>query len=97
MDGAPTKKKRTWLRRTVLGALVLLVLFALCCVAIQTPPAKRFMAARVNGALATAWDAVAALNVLRFAAFVGRFYVRGPLVIDADAAEELAPTARGEA
>jgi len=33
-----------------------------------------------DGALATAWDAVAVLNALRFATFVGRFYVRGPLV-----------------
>ena len=29
---------------------------------------------------ATAWDAVAVLNALRFATFVGRFYLKGPLV-----------------
>ena len=47
-----------------------------------------------DGALATAWDAVAALNALRFAAFVGRFYLRGPLVVDADKAEQ--PPARAD-
>ena len=31
-----------------------------------------------DGALATAWDAVAVLNALRFLTFAGRFYLKGP-------------------
>ncbi len=33
-----------------------------------------------DGALATAWDAVAVLNALRFLTFAGRFYLKGPLL-----------------
>ena len=29
---------------------------------------------------ATAWDAVAVLNALRFLTFAGRFYLKGPLL-----------------
>ena len=46
-----------------------------------------------DGALATAWDAVAVLNALRFLTFAGRFYLRGPLLAsdepDAEAPEEV--------
>ena len=47
-----------------------------------------------DGALATAWDAVAELNALRLLTFAGRFYISGPLLEsdeahgDAEAPEE---------
>ena len=37
---------------------------------------------------ATAWDAVAVLNALRFLTFAGRFYLRGPLVGGSESDEE---------
>ena len=43
-----------------------------------------------DGALATAWDAVAVLNALRFLTFAGRFYLKGPL-LDSDEADAEAP------
>ena len=44
-----------------------------------------------DGALATAWDAVAVLNALRFLTFAGRFYLRGPLVGGGDESDAEAP------
>ena len=43
-----------------------------------------------DGALATAWDAVAVLNALRFLTFAGRFYLNGPL-LESDEADAEAP------
>ena len=44
-----------------------------------------------DGALATAWDAVAVLNALRFLTFAGRFYLKGPLVGGGDESDAEAP------
>ena len=42
-------------------------------------------------AQATAWDAVAVLNALRFLTFAGRFYIRGPLLGGGDESDPEAP------
>ena len=53
MPGEPAKKKRRWLRRVFLAVFALLALAGVVFIAFQTAPAKRFIAARLNGMLSS--------------------------------------------
>ncbi len=59
MTEVPEKKKRVWLRRVIGLFLVGLFLLGLAFLALQTPPAKRFMARQINQSLegALPWPA----------------------------------------
>ncbi len=59
MTEVPEKKKRIWLRRAIGLFLVGLFLLGVAFLALQTPPAKRFMAGQINRSLESAlpWPA----------------------------------------
>lgn len=54
MESIESKEKRNWPRRLLFLVAAVVLLFALLFAAMQTPPAKRFMAARITEALSDA-------------------------------------------